>query len=54
MRTLDLEESERRLLLRLTNEEWNRLNAIRESRYIDPDPVLAQQVEVENLAAKLR
>lgn len=54
MRHLDLEEGERRLLLRLINEEWNRLNGIREGRYIDPDPVLTQQQEVEELAGKLK
>lgn len=54
MRALELEEPERRLLLRLINDEWRRLNEIREGRYIDPDPVLTQQQEVEELAGKLR
>lgn len=54
MRTIDLEESERRLLARLVKDEWKRLNKIRDERYIDPDPVLAQQLEVEGLEGKLR
>lgn len=54
MRALDVEEMERRLLLRLLNDEWSRLNGIREGRYLDPDPVLTEQVKVEELAKKLR
>jgi hypothetical protein len=53
-RTVELTEDERRLLLRLTHDEWGRLDEIRTARAFYNDPIVAEQLEVEALQAKLR
>lgn len=53
-RSVDLEETERRLLLRLGDEEWKRLDEIRTFRNMNNDPILGEQQDIERLLDKLK
>jgi hypothetical protein len=53
-RSIEIDETERRLLARLVGEEWRRLDEIRTARAFYNDPIVAEQLEVEALQAKLR
>lgn len=53
-RTIDVSEDERRLLSRLTNDEWERLDKIRANRRINNDPIIGEQQDIERLLDKLK
>lgn len=55
-RTVEITETERKLLARLIHDEWVRLDSIREVRssYMSDDPILKEQQDVETLEGKLR
>lgn len=54
MRTLTVEEAERRLLLRLVQDEWARLDKIRHNRWLAHDPIVNEQQAIEELVGKLK
>lgn len=55
-RNIEITETERKLLARLIHEEWRRLDHIREVRstFMNDDPILKEQLEVETLESKLK
>lgn len=55
-RSIEITETERKLLARLIHEEWRRLDSIREVRssFMSDDPILKDQQDVETLEGKLK